>query len=68
MKKTSKTDQRPQRSPTAFPRLGNEFLPDIPNSALCESDLPSSEADLDYARNKFFRDSNRNHHKPYHAE
>jgi hypothetical protein len=53
MEKSSKPGPRPKRSRTASTRLENEFGPDIPNSALRESDLPSSEADFDYTWNKF---------------
>ena len=55
MKKTSRTAPRRKRAPsrTTSSRSENEFGPDIPNDALCESDLPSNDADFEWTWSKF---------------
>lgn len=53
MKKSLKTDFRTNRNRTTSARSENQFGPDIPNDALCESDLPSNDADFEWTWSKF---------------
>ena len=53
MKKSLKTDFRTNRNRTTSARSENQFGPDILNDALCESDLPSNDADFEWTWSKF---------------